>query len=451
MAIDLGSFLPAEADGRAAAGYPLWHPMTDMRSFFDDAVTIVGGEGAWIWDESGRRYLSANSSLWNVVLGFGHPAIDQAIKDQVDEISYATLFRYANRPAVDLAEKLTRIAPSRLSRVFYSSSGAAANEAALKLALRFQRLVGQSQRNLVVSLSDSYHGTSMGTMAVTGEALEQEEYGVDRSWVRFVPTPHRYRCPDCAEAPDCTGACAEPLRRLARDEGEHVAAIILEPILGSGGVIVPPAQFLEVLLAVREELGALLIVDEVATGFGRTGTMFASEWRGLDPDLMSISKGINSGYLPLGATLVSEEIFDIFWEDRAVYAHGETQAGNPLSCAAALATIGVLERERLVERAAAQGERLMEGLSTLLPHRNVGEVRGRGLMLAVELVRDRASKRPFTPLEVTMVLKLLAREGLIVHAAPSGVSLFPPLTIAEEESDFIVETLDRVLSRVHVR
>lgn len=451
MTIDLGSFIAAESAERPAGGYPLWHPMTDMRSYLDDAITIVKGEGAWLWDQSGRRFLSANSSLWNVSLGFGHPKIDQAIRDQLDRISYATLFRHANEPAVELAELLVRIAPENLTRVFYGTSGAAANEIALKLARRFFRVVGQPQRNLVIALSDSYHGTSMGTMLVTGESLEQEEYGFDRSWVRFVPTPHRYRCRHCSDGPACTGACAEPLRQIARDEGDNIAAIILEPILGSGGVIEVPAPFRQAVEAVREETGALLIVDEVATGFGRTGTMFATEWAGLRPDLLTLSKAINSGYLPLSATLISEEIFGALWDARAVFAHGETQAGNPLSCAAALATIHLLLDEHVIENAAVRGEQLREGLMNLLVHRNVGEVRGRGLMLALGLVTDKGSRQPLSPLQVTMVLKLLAREGLIAHAAPSGVSLFPPLVISEEECDFIVETLHRVLGRVYAR
>jgi adenosylmethionine-8-amino-7-oxononanoate aminotransferase len=416
--------------------YPLWHPMTDMRSYLADPVVIVRGEGVTVWDAEGREYLAATSGLWNVSCGYGRSELADAIVEQLGRLPYGTLFRFGNEPALRLAEELVRLAPPGLTRVFYSSSGSAAIEAGLKVARRYFRLRGEPERRLVACLSHSYHGTSIGAMAVTGEELEQAEYGIDRGDVRVLPTP------DPLRGVDATGE----LLALAEREGEALAAIVLEPILGSGGVVVLPQHFHDAVARVCRETGALLIVDEVATGFGRTGRMFGHEWFGLEPDVLVCSKGIDGGYVPLGATLFRDEIFAEFWRHGAVFAHGETQAGNPLACAAALATLDVIEREGLVEHAAEIGEYLLRALRELECYPHVGEVRGRGLMIGVELVRDRRTLAPIDPGHVMPIVKLVAREGVIVHPSPSGISLFPPLVLDRADADVIVDAIERVVA-----
>jgi adenosylmethionine-8-amino-7-oxononanoate aminotransferase len=421
----------------ARSAYPLWHPMTDMPYYLEEPITIVRGEGSYVYDEDGRDYLSATSGLWNVACGFGRPEIVEAVTDQLQRLPYGTLFRFGNEPAIRFARRLADLLPGELNRVFFSSSGAAAVDTALKLARRYQRLEGRPGKRNVVSLADGYHGTSIGAMAVTGEDLEQAEYGVDRTDVIVLPTP-------TADEP------IEPLRALLAERGDAIAALIFEPILGSAGVVELPEAFLAQAPALCREHDVLLIVDEVATGFGRTGRLFASQWWGLEPDLMTLSKGINSGYLPLGATAVAEHVHEAFASRNAVFAHGETQAGNPLSCAAALATLDVLESDELVARAERIGGVLREGLETLLRHPHVGAIEGRGLMLGVRLVR---SRDPWVPVPFATVLSTIrqtARAGLLVHPAPAGFSLFPPLVLEEPDVERIVATLDDVLSRLRL-
>ena len=419
------------------SAYPLWHPMTDMRMYLEDPVTIVRGDGVMVYDEDGRDYLSATSGLWNVACGFGRREIIDAVTDQLERLPYGTLFRFGNEPALRFSRRLVDLLPGDLSRVFLSSSGAAAVDTALKLARRWHRLEGRPGKRLVACLADGYHGTSIGAMSVTGEELEQAEYGVDRSDVRVLPTP----LPGDADA-------VAPLRRLLSEEGDAIAALIFEPILGSAGVVELSEAFLREAPALCREHDVLLIVDEVATGFGRTGRMFASEWFGLEPDLMTLSKGINSGYLPLGATAVSERVREAFASRGAVFAHGETQAGNPLSCAAALATLDVIESDGLVARSERIGALLRTGLDGLLEHPHVGEIRGRGLMLGIGLVA--APGRPVAFDTVLATLRHCARAGLLVHPAPHGVSLFAPLVLDEAGVERIVATLHEVLGRLRL-
>jgi adenosylmethionine-8-amino-7-oxononanoate aminotransferase len=419
------------------SAYPLWHPMTDMSYYLEEPITIVRGEGVLVYDEDGRDYLSATSGLWNVSCGFGRPEIIEAVTDQLNRLPYGTLFRFGNEPALRFARRLADLLPGELNRVFFSSSGAAAIDTALKLARRYQRLEERPGKRAVVCLADSYHGTSIGAMAVTGEDLEQAEYGIERTDVIVLPTP--------TEADP-----VEPLRTLLAERGEEIAALIFEPILGSAGVVELPEAFLREAPALCREHDVLLIVDEVATGFGRTGRLFASEWWDLEPDLMTMSKGINSGYLPLGATAVSERVHEAFASRGAVFAHGETQAGNPLACAAALATLDVMESDELVARSERVGGELREALTRLERHPHVGAIEGRGLMLGVRLVR---SRDPWVPAPFTTVLATIrqcARAGLLVHPAPAGFSLFPPLVLDSDDVERIVATLDDVLGRLRL-
>jgi adenosylmethionine-8-amino-7-oxononanoate aminotransferase len=435
------SVTPLPPEELAGGAYPLWHPMTHMPTFLSEPITIVGGEGSTVWDEDGRRYLSAAAGLWNVSCGFRRPEIERAIVDQLERLPYGTLFRFANEPAVQLARRLAELAPGNLTRTFLSSSGAGAVEAAIKIARRHFFVTGRPQRRIVVALSEGYHGTSIGAGAVTGEDLGQQVDGVDRREVRFIPTPHRRTCAACGGEPACPAECARELVELVHAEGERIAAIVLEPILGSAGVVVLPDEFLQVVVDVCREHGILLVCDEVATGFGRTGRMFASELLGLEPDLMTLSKGINSGYLPLGATLLSEDVFAPILASGTLFAHGETQAGNPLSCAAALATLEVIERDGLVAHAAAVGAHLRGRLRELEGLRHVAEVRGHGLMLGIELVADPRAATPPAAEDVWLVVGECLRRGLIVHPAPAGVSLFPPLVLTFEEADRIADVL----------
>ncbi|GAA1755826.1 MULTISPECIES: aspartate aminotransferase family protein [Streptomonospora] len=422
----------------AAADYPLWHPMTPMAAYLKAPVTIAGGSGARLYDDEGTEYLSANAGLWNIHCGFDEPRIQEAVREQLEVLTYSTLFRFAHEPALRLARRLVDIAPAPgLTRVFYGTSGASGVDAALKLARRYQRLTGRGERTAVGALADSYHGTLYGALSVTGEDLDQDEYGVDRSAVVHVPTPL-----DAATA-------AAALERLD-EAADGLAAVIVEPILGSAGVLVPHPDFFRGLSELCRSRDILLIADEVATGFGRTGTMFCSEQFGLEPDAVVLSKGINSGYLPLSAVLVHERVWAAFQEREAALLTGETQAGNPLACAAALATLDVIEEDKLVPRAARLGAELSAALSEVLP-RARGQARepvGRGLMLGVHL--EGSGTGPGMD-EVSMVVERFRSLGVIVHPSERGFALLPPLVVTEDDVRTIAEAAGRVFDELDLR
>jgi adenosylmethionine-8-amino-7-oxononanoate aminotransferase len=422
---------------------PVWLPMTSMPLFAASGRTIVRGEGCHVFDEDGRRYLSATSGLWNVNCGWGETRIIDAIDDQLRRLSYGTLFRYGTDVAVELANRLLDIAPAPFDKVFYTCSGSSAVETALKASRRYQRLVGHPEREIVVGLRGSYHGTMYGSMALTGDDLEQDEYGVDRRNVRHVHPGVDGACPTCGG--DCAaGGHGSELEALFAREGDRIAAVVFEPVLGSGGYAVSP-DFAAGAAGLCAEHGALLIVDEVATGFGRTGRWFATEALGVQPDVLILSKAINNGYLPLAATLFTERVVHAFAEAGAVFAHGETQSGNPAACAAALATIDVMEDDDLVARGAAMGERLRAGVQAMADEGlGVLGVRGHGLMLGVEL--RGADGAPLRPVQVMATVEALLGEGVIVHPGPGGIGLLPPLTISPAQVDEIVDALRRVLS-----
>jgi len=431
---------------RVTDRYPLWHPMTEMGVHREREITIVRGEGVRVWDRDGREYISATGGLWNVSCGFNRPEIVTAIVDQVHRLPYGTLFRFGNEPALELAQRLVEVLPGDLTRVFLTTSGAGAVDTALKIVRRYFRLLGRPDKRDVVCLSRSYHGTSIGSMAVTGEDLEQGEYGVDRRDVRVVGTPDPVGCSLCGQGDPCVGQCAEELFAVIERDAGRIAAVIVEPVLGSAGVVPVPIPVLTTLQTLCTAHDVLLVIDEIATGFGRTGRMFASEHAGLEPDLVTMSKAINSGYLPLGATAVSEEVYDVFARSRTVFSHGETQAGNPVACAAGVATLDVLAKDDLVLRAAEMGGHLSRGLHELRrQHWQIGAVTGRGLMIGVRLVADERDGRPLGFRDVQRVVARMAGEGLLVHPAPTGFSLFPPLVIGRDDVDVVLSVIDRVL------
>jgi adenosylmethionine-8-amino-7-oxononanoate aminotransferase len=416
--------------------------MTDTRWFVEDGLTIVRGEGCHVWDDLGNRYLSATAGLWNVSCGFGRPEIIGAVHDQLVQLSYGTLFRYGNEPAVRLAAQLLELTGLSGGKVFYASSGSAAVDTAMKVARRYQRLVGRPGADVVVSLEHSYHGTTYGAMTATAEDLEQVEYAADLDRVVHLPLP-----PAGAAGRDehCVAAAAwrhAVERTLERHRG-RIAALVLEPVLGSAGVIVPPTWAVRHLVERCRHHGALVVADEVATGFGRCGVMFGVELHGVSPDLVVLSKGINSGYLPLAAVAVSDDVYAAFEAGGAVFAHGETQAGNPAACAAALATIRLITEVGLVARAATVGTHLLAGLEGLTGLPATHDVRGVGLMAAVEL---RVHGRPLSGREILDVVRAFQRRGVLVHPARSGFSVFPPLVITEAEVDEVVTAAHAVVT-----
>jgi adenosylmethionine-8-amino-7-oxononanoate aminotransferase len=425
----------------------LWHPFTQMREWLAaEPLVIEAADGNFLIDTEGRRYLDGVSSLWCNVHGHRRREIDQAIRDQLERVAHSTMLGLTHPGAAELAQRLVSIAPPGLERVFYSDAGATAVEIALKLAFQYQQLAGRRERIRFASLEGAYHGDTLGAVAVGyGDAFHRFYRPLLFDCIRLTP-PHLLRWRDgLDQASACAAALDEARRKLAAARAE-LAATIVEPLVqGAAGIWVHPPEYLAGIAAMTREAGGLVICDEVATGFGRTGTMFATTQADVAPDLLCVGKGITGGYLPLAATLATEEIFTAFlgrYEDFVTFFHGHTYTGNPLACAAALASLDVFERERTLDRVATTAALLRERLArdvAPLPH--VGDVRQSGLMIGIELVRDRARREAF-PLGARVgyrVCQAARSHGVILRPLGDVVVLMPPLGLQAPEAELLVD------------
>src|SRR5215218_5253513 len=390
----------------------LWHPFTQQRGWVEEHPVIVErGEGTDLIDVDGKRYLDGVSSLWCNVHGHAHPRIDAAVREQLSKVAHSTMLGLSHRPAIELAQRLVEIAPPGLTRVFYSDSGSTATEIALKMAFQYWRQRGQDRRRFV-ALRMAYHGDTIGSVSVGG---------IDLFHSLYEPLLFDTRKAD-------PGDIADMGRLLAQHAGE-VAAVIMEPLVqGAAGMLVHPPGYLRAVRDLCDRHGVLLSLDEVATGFGRTGRMFACEHEGVAPDLMCLAKGITGGYLPLAATLASERIYDGFLgehEQFRTFFHGHTYTGNPLACAAGIATLDVFREERTLERLQPKFDLLADLLEPVAGHRAVKEVRRCGFMVGIELVGH-----PL-PMRIGHRVTLEARRrGAIIRPLGDVVVLMPPLSIS---------------------
>jgi len=396
----------------------VWHPFTQQQGWSAEAPLVVErGEGSYLFDSEGRRYLDGTAALWCNVHGHRHPAIDAAVREQLDRVGHTTMLGLTHPGATELAARLIEIAPGGLSRVFYSDSGSTAAEIALKVAFQYQQQRGgeHARRTKFVRLHEAYHGDTIGSVSVGGIDLFHSTYR-PLLFETHVAAP---------------GDAADLERVLATHAGE-VAAVIVEPLVqGAAGILVQPPGYLRAARELCDRHGVLLICDEVATGFGRTGTMFACEQEGVAPDLMCLAKGITGGYLPLAATLASEEIYEGFlgrYEEFRTFFHGHTYTGNPLACAAALANLDIFERERTLERLQpkiAHFEELLAGIAALP---EVAEVRQKGVMVGIDLGDHDPS------LQMGHRVTIEARKrGAFIRPLGNTIVLMPPLAISEDE------------------
>ena len=410
---------------------------------------FVKGEGVYLWDTDGKRYLDGLSSLWNVHVGHGRKEINRAVAAQMDQLAFApTLIGPTSAPTVQLATKLTKIAPKGLSRVIFTSGGSESNETMIRLVRAYWKAKGKSKKTKFITLNQGYHGTSSGAAALTGIQLFNDQIDPGLPGVIHMARPYCYRCELGKTYPSCKVDCADELERIIKREGaENIGAFVAEPIQGVGGVIVPPKEWLPKIREICSKYNILMVCDEVITGFGRTGTMFASSHAA--PDILVSAKGITSGYLPLGVVLFKEEIFQTFLKagDQAFW-HGYTYTGHPTVCAAGLANIDIIEGEKLVQKAREQGRYLQKQLATLKDLPIVGDVRGKGLMAAVELVKDKETKEMF-PVESKVVVRVwerALRSGLLTRMGGANIiAICPPLIITKEQIDEMVATLRETL------
>lgn len=435
----------------------VWHPFTQMREWeADDPVVIVRGEGSWLIDSDGNRWLDGVASIWTNVHGHCRREINEAVKAQVDLLEHSTQLGLANDQAALLAKRLVEIAPPGLARVFYSDNGSTAMEVGIKMAFQYWQHRGKPAKTRFISFKNAYHGDTIGCMSVGGIDIYHEVYRPLLFPAIHAPSPYCYRCELTTER-DCTKCgllCLAELERLMAGHADELAGLVIEPLVqGAGGMIVQPDGFVRRVRELCDRYDILMIADEVAVGFGRTGRMFACEREGITPDIMALSKGITAGYLPLAATLTTQKVYDAFlgeYSELKTFFHGHTFTGNPIACAAALASLEIFDNERpldlLPPKIAFLGERLqrLKGLD------HVGDVRQAGMIGAVELVRNKETREPFAWEErIGVRVCLEARKhGLFLRPLGNVIVIFPPLSITLDEMQLLMDGIEASIRTV---
>ncbi|HEX9883532.1 MAG TPA: adenosylmethionine--8-amino-7-oxononanoate transaminase, partial [Desulfobaccales bacterium] len=417
----------------------LWHPFTQMQAFRQEEPLIVSrGEGVYLYDLEGRRYLDGVSSLWANLHGHRRRELDEALRAQLEQVAHSTLLGLAHPAAIVLARRLTELAPPGLTKVFFSDDGSTAVEVALKLAFQYWRNRGRNDKRLFLKLANAYHGDTLGAVSVGGIPLFHEIYRPLLFDTLEAPAPYCYRC---RHREDCDLQCLAVLEEQVAAHQQELAAVIIEPLMqGAAGMIPQPPGYLARVREATRRHGVLLIADEVATGFGRTGRMFACEHENVSPDLLCLAKGLTGGYLPLAATLASDDLYQAFLGDYSefkAFFHGHTYTGNPLAAAVGLASLDIFVGDRVLEGLAAKIERLSTHLAEMAGHPHVGDVRQRGLMVGLELVQNQAAREPFPAgRRVGHRVILEARQlGAILRPLGDTIVLMPPLSITLTELD----------------
>ena len=418
----------------------VWHPFTQMKDYLEeDPIVIEGGDGVYLYDTEGRKYIDGVSSLWVNIHGHKVPEIDNAIKEQVDKLSHSTLLGVTNPPAAELAKALIEVCPPGLKKVFYSGDGASAVEVAIKMAFQYWQHRGRPQKTKFVYLENGYHGDTLGAVSVGGIDLFHSTFKPLLFEAIKAPSYYCYRCPLGKTYPSCEIACAKEVEDILKEHHSEIAAIIFEPyVQAAGGMIVSPPGYVKQVREYCDKFDVLMILDEVATGFGRTGKMFACVHEDVTPDIMVLGKGMTGGYLPLSATITTQEVYDAFlgeYDEFKAFFHGHSYSGNPISCAAALGNLEVFRKYKTLEKLQGKIEFLEQELKEFRGLKHVGDVRNKGLMVGIELVDDKETKKPY-PANMKMGWKVadLAMEGeVLIRPLGNVVVLMPPIGISLDE------------------
>lgn len=449
----------------------IWHPFTQMKEWIEKTPVVISeGRDCFIKDIYGRWYLDGVSSLWVNIFGHRRKEIDDAIKKQLDNIAHSTLLGLSNAPAIRLAEKLVWLVqkslPSHslfnrgedaslnsdnppvlplekggkggLCKIFYSDNGSTAVEVALKMAFQYWKHKDIEGRNVFLSLNNAYHGDTIGAVSVGGIDLFHQAFKPLLFKTYKAPSPYCYRCELDKKYPDCKLACLDKMEEIFKAHRDDIAAMIIEPLIqAAGGMITSPPGYLRRVRELCDKYNVLMIADEVATGFGRTGKMFACEREGVVPDIICLSKGITGGYMPLAVTIATEEIYNTFlgeFSELKTFFHGHSYTGNPLACAAAIACLDIFDKERILEGLKLKIEILETWLKDVLNLQHVGDVRNAGLMAGIELVRDKNTKEPYDWSEkIGWQVAYLAREkGVFIRPLGNVIVIMPPLSISEQ-------------------
>ena len=425
----------------------VWHPYTQMLTR-PAPLPIVKGEGVYLYTEDGRRLLDGISSWWVNIHGHAHPKLNQALADQARALEHVVFANCTHRPAVDLAERLVSALPAGLTRVFYSDNGSTAVEVAVKLACQYWRNLGEPERRTFVTLHHAYHGDTVGAMSVSEDSIFTRAFTPLLFPVVRAHAPYCYRCPLGLTRDSCQIDCLGSLEARLNTHRGTLAAVLVEPMLqGAGGMIVWPSEYLAGVRRLCDQYGTLLIADEVLTGFGRTGRMFACEHALVRPDLICLSKALTAGYLPLGATAVTDRIYDAFLsQDRSkTFFHGHSYTANPLACAVALASLDLFDQEAVLERVQTLERKLRVGLAPLRQLSIVGDVRIIGGVGIVELAGDTQTHSGYLDERGPRLAKAFLDRGLLLRPLGDVLYFMPPYVITEAEIDWSLEQIAEVL------
>ncbi len=438
----------------------VWHPCTQMHDHQTlPMLPIARAQGAWLHGHDGKSWLDAVSSWWTCLLGHRDPRIVAALKDQLDTLDHVMLAGFTHEPAIDLAEELVRIAPRavgdarELRRVFYADNGSSAIEVALKLSFHYWRNLGRGERTRFIALTGGYHGETLGALSVTDIALYRQTYAPLLLEPIFAPSPDAYACAPGETAIDCAQRALAAMRSLLEAHAHEVCAVIVEPLVQcAGGMRMHDASYLTGLRRLCDEFDVHLIADEIAVGFGRTGTLFACEQGGIVPDFLCLSKGLTGGTLPLSAVLTHARVYAAFYAEYAAgkaFLHSHSYTGNPLACRAALATLTVLREEPVLERNRALAAHLAARIAPFAVHPHVADVRQTGLIAALELVADKATRTPF-PASERRGLRVYRHgldRGVVLRPLGNVVYFMPPYCITPEEIELMVEVASEGIER----
>ncbi|TBU89792.1 adenosylmethionine--8-amino-7-oxononanoate transaminase [Stutzerimonas kirkiae] len=424
----------------------LWHPCTQMKDHEQvPLIPIRRGEGVWLEDFDGKRYLDAVGSWWVNVFGHANPRIGQRIKDQLDQLEHVMLAGFSHGPVIELSERLVAITPAGLDRVFYADNGSSGIEIALKMSHHYWVNLGRPEKRRFITLSNSYHGETVAAMSVGDVPLFTSTYKALLLDTLKVPSPDCYLREPGVSWEDHSRLMFEHMERTLAEHRDEAAAVIVEPLIqGAGGMRMYHPVYLKLLREACDRHGVLLILDEIAVGFGRTGTMFACEQAAITPDFLCLSKALTGGYLPMAAVLTTEAIYQAFYDDYGSlrgFLHSHTYTGNPLACAAALATLDIFQQDNVIEANKALARRMHSATAHLADHPHVAEVRQTGMALAIEMVQDKATRAPYPWQERRglQVYRHALERGALLRPLGSVVYFLPPYVISEEQIDFLAE------------
>ncbi|MEY2854077.1 MAG: adenosylmethionine--8-amino-7-oxononanoate aminotransferase [Pseudomonadota bacterium] len=419
----------------------VWHPCTQMKDHERELplVPIRRGQGVWLEDFGGRRYLDAISSWWVNLFGHANPAISAAVAAQLGQLEHVIFAGFTHEPAIEVAEELVRISPPGLTRCFFADNGSAAVEVAVKMSFHYWRNTGRSGKKRFITLANSYHGETLGALAVGNVALYKDIYAPLLMDVLTAPSPDAYDR-EAGEEPEAYARRQfAAMRALLEQHSDEVAAVIVEPLVQcAGGMRMYHPEYLKLLRQACDEFGVHLIADEIAVGFGRTGTLFACEQAGISPDFMCLSKGLTGGYLPLSAVLTGERVYAAFYDEYAklnAFLHSHSYTGNPLACAAARATLAIFREEPVLERNRELARLMRAAVAPLEDHAHVAEIRQQGMILAIELVKHRATREPwdFRERRGLAVYRAALERGVLLRPVGNVVYFMPPYVITPEE------------------